>query len=240
MVNDCNIGSGFLLKFCFQNTNSFGYMLLHTEDLVDDRIPVKFAAMRELAKWVNSDASDDYICCLAVKGSTFMGSHDRTSRAKITSVSQNAAQLKQRYGKWRTHTKKNPKLGEDLHRVGAEGLSLLGYEPPRELADDTVGWGDKGYKCVLKPIDCGVSEPTAASGVCTTQSSTDFRAGGLRIDIAATSAVSAEECCNQCIDHPSCKHFTYDFENNYCYLKSGMGTVVNGPEAVHLISGSKP
>lgn len=223
----------------FQNGQSYSYMLLHTEDLVDDRIPVKFGAIKQLAVWVNSDASDDYICCLAVKGSSFMGSHDRTSREDIKSASQSAMQLKQRYGKWRAQTSKNPKLASDLHEVGRQGLEILGYEPLRNFADDSTAWGDSKYQCTLTPADCGIKEPILEkSNGCTYQESTDFRAGSLRIDLSMTSATSAGDCCADCRGKEHCQHFSFDIRNNYCYLKSGTGNIVSGQEASGLISGS--
>ena len=97
------------------NSNSgFGYMLLHTEDLVAESVPVKFAAIKQLAQWVKSNASNDYLCCLAVKGSNFLGSHDGTSRKALTTAAQHA-QLQERFGKWRSHVDKDKQLGIDLH-----------------------------------------------------------------------------------------------------------------------------
>jgi hypothetical protein len=225
--------------------HSYGYMLLHTEDLVDERVGVRFGAMKDLAMWVQSDASDDYICCLAIKRASFMGSHDRTARTP-KSERQNAAQLKQRYGKWRAQTKKNPKLAEDLHRVGSQGLSLLGYEPLREFADEDTEWGNSGsggsgYQCTLSQAECGFSEQaadTVDSKPCVLRESTDFRAGSLRIDLAVTPATSAQGCCGECREAKGCSHFTYDDKNNYCYLKSGGGKMISGAEAGSLVSGS--
>lgn len=214
-------------------------MLLHSEDLVDDRIPVKFAALKNLATWVNSDASNDYICCLAVKGSTFMGSHDRTARDKVKSASQNAAQLKKRYGKWKEKTKKDQKLADTLHKVGAEGLELLGYEPSRSFADESTAWGEEEYQCTLTPFDCGVKVPVpVTSKDCTLQMSTDFRASGMRIDLTMTAASTVEECCGECKANEKCKYFTYAPENSYCYLKSGTGKIITGPTVGALISGT--
>lgn len=215
--------------------------MLHSEDLVDERIPVRFGAMKELAKWVQSDASDDYICCLAVKGSSFMGSHDRTIREKITSTSQNAAQLKQRYGKWKAQTQKNPKLADDLHEVGEQGLSLLGYEPLRSFPDEETAWGDHKYQCLLTPADCGIKEvlQIKTTRSCALQESTDYRgAGGLRIDISMTTTMCVQECCNECGRTSRCSYFTYDSANRYCYLKSGTGEIVTGLNVANLISGS--
>lgn len=210
-------------------------MLLHSEDLVDESIAVKFSAMKSLAAWVNSDASNDYICCLAVKGSNFMGSHDRTDRDKVKSAAQNAAQLKQRYGKWKSYTKNDPILAADLHAIGKQGLSDLGYEPLRSLADDNQGTSD-GYQCLLTPADCGITQKQYPK--CKLQESTDFRGNGLRIDIEVSSSENPQECCDICRDSSKgCRYFTFDNSQKLCYMKSGSGEVVQGEQYRQFISG---
>ncbi len=210
-------------------------MLLHSEDLVDESIAVKFSAMKSLAEWVNSDASNDYICCLAVKGSNFMGSHDRTDRLKVKSAAQNAAQLKQRYGKWKSHTKNDPTLASDLHEIGKQGLSTLGYEPMRPLANESQGTVE-GYQCKMTPADCGVTQKQNPQ--CKLQESTDFRGNGLRIDIEVTGSDNPQECCRFCSESSrGCRFFTYDTSQNLCYMKSGSGVVAHGDQYRHFVSG---
>jgi hypothetical protein len=216
-------------------------MLLHSEDLVDESVPIKFAAIKSLADWVGSDASNDYICCLAVKGSSFMGSHDRTEREKIKTAAQNSAQLKQRYGKWRSQVKNNPQMNDELHQVGRDGLSDLGYEPTRSFA--AIGQkSPDGYECLFTPASCGQDDSVKGnSEPCVIHSETDYRAGGgLRIDIDMTSVETVSQCCSACKETINCKHFTFDQANGFCYMKSGVGNVVKNSHISNLISGDVP
>ncbi len=211
--------------------SGFGYMLLHTEDLVAESIPIKFAAIKQLAQWVKSNASNDYLCCLAVKGSNFLGSHDGTSRKALTTTAQHA-QLQERFGKWRSHVDKDKQLGIDLHKYGKDGLELLGYEPRRKQADDNSVAPD-GYRCKLTPEQCGVAPVKLAK--CTLVQRTDYRGG--KVDIMMTSASSPENCCQACQEMDKCSHFTYDIDKRHCYLKRGTGVVISGESAANLVSG---
>eukprot|EP01038_Epipyxis_sp_PR26KG_P009312 gene9312-12548_t len=126
------------------SVESFGYHVIHSEDLVDDDNAVRFAAVVALAEFVGSSLSTDALCCLSLKDSEFMGSHDRTPKEKSNSE----AQVQSRYGKWRNRLVGNRGLSDELHKVGEEGLRIFGYEPMRELADSTMATSS-GYKCGL-------------------------------------------------------------------------------------------
>lgn len=63
-------------------------MALHSEDLVSLDKAVRFVAIKDLAKFVGSSLTDDELCCLSMKGSEFMGSHDRSLKQKENSESQ--------------------------------------------------------------------------------------------------------------------------------------------------------
>ena len=217
--------------------SGYGYFLLHIEDLVDESIDVKFNAMKQLAEWVNSTVPNDYLCCLAVRGSTFMGSHDRTDRSHIKSASEHSAQVKERYGKWKSHTASNPKLHQELHTVGKEGLKELGYEPLRKMANERSEFSD-GYQCRLSPSDCGVdvaqTNPTKYK-TCTLVEGTDYRGGNVDLDM--TSANTVDECCVACQTHSICGYFTYDLAKKLCYMKTGTGNIITGAEVATLTSG---
>lgn len=83
-----------------QKDTSFSYHVIHSEDLIDNSVDVRFTAISQLAEWVGSsksstcivflhhairvlllvlDLNDEQLCCLAVEDNKFMGSHDRVS-----------------------------------------------------------------------------------------------------------------------------------------------------------------
>lgn len=122
----------------------FGYYAMHSEDLVSEDSQVRFAAIHNLARWVGSSASNDEVCCLAMRGSAFMGSHDRTPRAGGKGSGKDP--VSGRYGKWRGLLEKNAPLRERLQRAGAEGLRVFGYEPLRTLAAEGAVTADGEYQ----------------------------------------------------------------------------------------------
>lgn len=127
---------------------SFGYLAIHSEDLINDEVNVRFNAIRNLAKWVDSNLSLDDLCCLAMKDSKFMGSHDRTDRKEV-----NAEQLSSRYGKWRSFINNDVALFDSLHSAGKEGLEIFGYEPKRRLAEPHEVT-ENGYGCKMTFQEC--------------------------------------------------------------------------------------
>jgi hypothetical protein len=128
----------------------FGYTVVHSEDLVASDRNIRFSEIYRIAQFVGSNLSLDAICCMAVRDTEFMGSHDRTDRTKAS-----AEAVTSRYGKWRMHTDRNPKLLQGLYEVGAEGLKTFGYDPLRPL--DHIG----GYDCQLQPSQCRTEEDKA-------------------------------------------------------------------------------
>ena len=164
---------------------SFGYLALHSEDLVSRSSSVRFAAIRDLARFVGSSLSEREICCLAKKGTEFMGSHDRTPKQKQNSENQ----VTSRYGKWRTLVAGNQVLSNEMYRLGGEGLRVFGYEPLRELPDDNMVT-ESGFSCEITAEECGFNAPSApveaavkpdewiVPGKCSAVVDVDFFGGG--------------------------------------------------------------
>lgn len=122
-----------------EKLKSFGYYLVHTEDLIiqdQDNIQIKFNTIYHLAKFIGSTLSNDQLCCLAKRNVQFMGSHDRTPIKR--QQQQQQQQVKSRYGKWRNHVANNPNLLSDLLYHGKRGLKFFGYEPMRKLPEAVV------------------------------------------------------------------------------------------------------
>jgi hypothetical protein len=221
---------------------SFGYFAIHTEDLVDENKDVRFAAIVHLAKWVGSDISDKELCCLAMQGSKFLGSHDRTEKNQ-----KGANNLCRRYGKWRRLFQIDPNLGQQLSRLGAAGLKAFGYEPMRVLASS--GGSVDGKVCALAVADCApvpgeAKQPPSppspnVQASCTPHSGVDYPGGDLEAvgDLASGgSPLDTSACCQRCHDTPACRHFTMDIENHLCFLKGeSVGPTVTGVQ--RLISG---
>lgn len=129
------------LSYQKESIKSFGYHLIHTEDLIqDNNIPIKFNTIYHLAKFIGSTLSNDQLCCLAKRNVQFMGSHDRTpiERKQHNNNNNNNQQVKSRYGKWKTHTANNPSLLHDLLYHGKRGLKFFGYEPLRKLPEAVI------------------------------------------------------------------------------------------------------
>ena len=228
---------------------SFGYFAIHTEDLVDQNKDVRFAAMAHLAKWIGSDISDKDLCCLAIQGSTFMGSHDRTEKNQ-----KGANNVSKRYGKWRRLFQIDPNLGLQLSRLGAAGLIAFGYEPMRALASE--GGSVDGKVCSLSIADCGPASggakqtpPTppgppvqvahSVQASCTPRAGVNYPGGDLEAvgDLASgTSPLDTTACCQRCHDTPKCRHFTMDVDKHVCFLKDeSIGPAMVGVQ--RLISG---
>jgi len=226
---------------------SFGYFALHTEDLVDDSRDVRYAAIAHLAAWVGSDISPKEMCCMAVRGSQFMGSHDRTENVPLNN-------LKKRYGKWRTVLAADLNLKRRLEEVGAAGLREFGYEPVRTMAG-SGGSGARvgGHVCALEPSECGIVKADEASrdkenpaswsipGVCSVRADVDYRGGDIEsASIAGPDGGTVDKtlCCQRCRDTPGCRHFTVDVVHGVCYLKHSKGTeTATDGLGKHLVSG---
>lgn len=164
---------------------SFGYFAVHSEDLVSPSVAVRYAAIRHLAAFVGSSLTAQQLCCLALKESDFMGSHDRTP---INKRAKSAVTVTKRYGKWHAQLDKNPTLSRTVHEEGAEGLRLFGYEPSRGLADDGMRepQGDYCSAEVVAGTQCAALVPQtpavdpkafAVAGMCSTVLGLDFVAG---------------------------------------------------------------
>ncbi|RYH05332.1 hypothetical protein EON65_45025 [archaeon] len=224
------------------NTSSsdkgYGYMMLHSEDIVSPDMQVRYEAMAKLAMYVGSDMSADRICCMAVKDSTFMGSHDRSQHAVVS----------KRYGKWEGYTRNNKGLLDQLYGKGKEGLKLFGYDPLRTsstLVED--GGGLLGYRCVKQTDDCLDPEEkrqqeelvaTVKQKNCMVQMGVDFPGADISsVSMPETMLMveSAVFCCEQCKVNPACKFFTTAHSQHVCYLKSSQTDVVSKEQ---LISGA--
>ena len=197
-----------------KDAKSFDYLLLHTEDIVSTNVDVKFNAIKDLANFVNSNADDRYICCLARKGSSFMGSHDRTPRKKAKDNT-----VTSRYGKWKNILYNNDNLRNDIYAAGQVGLSAFGYEPIRNI--------DLKYGlCTLTENDCkeinqdNVQDQNKLYGnddSCAIHIGLDYKGG----DITSFKMNNDKnECCKRCRNVPGCNFFTIDLNANICYLKS--------------------
>jgi hypothetical protein len=233
---------------------SFGYLSLHSEDIVSENIGIRFAALTQLSEWVGSNLNDEELCCIAVSDGKFMGSHDRTDPKKAKE-----GEVSKRYGKWHSQVAKNPTLGKDLHTYGQTGLAMFGYEPLRMLAPENYA-SKTGFVCSAEIVEScgekrgylkGVSsapppktqavlsyKPEQYAG-CTTEVGMDYR-GVKGSDIRAVDIKKGppSECCYQCRNEPKCSHFTLDTTSNLCYLKSSQGIPTKSTATINLISGS--
>jgi len=176
----------------------FDYMAVRTDDLI--RAEARFAAIRQIRDFVGSTKSDQEICCIAMESNKDLGSHSYGKKEK---------QVTQRYGKWHAKVEGKPQLKTDLHREGARGLEVFGYEPHRP--------GDE------IPCECSKSAPSKKAH-CSMSQNTDYKGA----DIEFQSAASDGECCDICGAHSQCTHFTFVPKDNICFLKSGSGTISNG------------
>lgn len=211
----------------------FGYLALHSEDLVDPVTAVRFGAIVNLAAWVGSSLTDDELCCLAVQESVFLGSHDRSAGRGTAKINAGA-----RYGKWKAKVGGNGKLGSQLHEHGREGLRTFGYEPARQLAEEGAV-STSGYQCTLTPQDCSsiLKKPEVqftAVDVCKISPGTDYKGGD--IGGSPQTVANLDECCRACKVHKQCRHFTYVPDK--CYLKVSQGTAQFDPNRLDgMVSG---
>jgi hypothetical protein len=107
-----------------QGKRRFSYMILHAEDIVSENKAVKFAAMRDVARWIGSSRTYDQICCMALEEVKNLGASGARSR-------QGKGGVKSRYGKWVAQVASNPTLNKSIHEYGEEGLRIFGYVPMR-------------------------------------------------------------------------------------------------------------
>lgn len=224
-------------------SKSFGYLALHVEDIVSKDISVKYAAIYQLATWVGSDLTQEQICCVSLSDSSFMGSHDRTDKNKVSED-----QVNNRYGKWKTKPKETI---SKLNNIGKQGLELFGYEPMRLLSTDDMTTIN-GFKCV-KDFDCSavhlVSNQINIGNIKLVAADwgdllrTEILLG---FDIKGNDLFSIaiddnlddkKQCFNRCNEVLSCKAFTVDTRNKICYLKTKSDNRIQSSSTSHLVSG---
>lgn len=213
-----------------QNSASgFGYMVVHSEDLVSSNQQVRVAAIARMAEFVGSSMTNKELCCLAQRDSQFMGSHDHAG-------DKSASALTSRYGKWHKFTDRNPQLLADLYSQGAEGLKIFGYDPLRAV--DSID-----MQCDVTAEDCKTDEDRAAErklleylpeGKCSGTVGVDYKGG----DLESMPMPEGQPgfCCSKCQETAGCKYFTVSVTpaSKVCYLKSIQGTIV--PNSM-LVSG---
>lgn len=192
--------------------------------------------MRRLADWVGSNASDEYLCCLAVAGPSFLGPHERGVWRKSGVLVTN--EVRKKYGKWRERTKLNLGLAESLTQSGRTGLETLGYEPLRPLPAYNA-YTSSGFTCNLTPSDCGIVEAPRTVATCKYYPMTNYN-GIKSLNSGSVLAKSLDDCCQLCADFgmPMCVHFTYDTTSKTCYFKKAKGDIIEGESVRHLISGN--
>ena len=244
------------------SSSSFGYLVLHSEDLVSPIITQRFAAIASLAHWVNSNATDLEICCIALQDAEYLGSHDRIERHDVRNAQQHVAS---KYGKWRALLRGDKALEKRLNDLGQRGLRGLGYEPPRPLAEEGAAafWGN-GFVCSRqrqqrgdlvcprneKPLPYKVDD-FAFKG-CSVLAGTDYKGdgssdietmgweqGAAALGLAASSNDNTW-CCRLCQlrrASQKCRAFTVDVMNRVCFLKRRRGTVVANERTTLLVSG---
>lgn len=215
---------------------TFDSMILKIEDLVSTDTTVRYNAMMDVAQWIGSDADAESVCCMAVQGSTFMGSHDRTQRNSKSGEEM----LASRFGKWKKYFNQDKSLEPRLMSAGESGLSKFGYLETTPAVERNK-WG----VCTLNIHQCGARERkdpnwrTVTSPQqrlmksCSIMSGVDYRGG----DLTMVSVASEEQCCRSCKQYEGCQFFTYDTKSKYCYLKSSKGKEVSDASTVRLSSG---
>lgn len=228
-------------------SSSFGYLALHSEDLVSSQAEVRFAALLSLARWVGSNATEAQVCCLALADAEYLGSHDRTDRADIRDADKHVAS---KYGKWRGMVRGDPRLGQRLGELGAAGLRALGYEPLRPLASAGARSAN-GFACLESvAASCPRREAAplynaaefAVPGKCSAQGGTDYKGDGTSdlqtVDMSAEpGGYSPALCCLLCERRPGCHAFTVDVMNRVCFLKARRGRVLRSDRTKLLLSG---
>lgn len=221
----------------------FGYFQLHSEDLVSPNRQIRFSAIYHLAQFVGSTISNDEICCLAMEDSEFMGSHDRTQLKKSGGDQQSEAQLTSRYGKWKMHTDRDPRLRTELYKHGRAGLKLFGYEPLRAVAEADMTT-ETGYHCTLNGTICKKKEQEMVDhfisaidwsipGKCEANYGFDYIGADIR-QFKMKSPLDQRACCQACLETKHCHYFTIDPTQDMCFLKSADR---GKKQKKHLISG---
>jgi hypothetical protein len=239
--------------------SNYQYYVLHSEDILDENISLRYKTLYNLGLFVGSNISDEELCCLAHSGNEFLGSHDRSG--KITDKSD---QVKSRYGKWRKNT--NLILLKELNERGAEGLSIFGYDPYNRSQVEIVNkyslslqleqsrsstnkfLKKSDYKCEQEiPNYCKekilqydsknmlLSDSYSFDKKCSIVKGTDFKSE----DIASSNVFNhpPNECCKQCINTSTCQYFTYNTKDCMCYLKTNQGNIIRNENTKYLISG---
>eukprot|EP01039_Chlorochromonas_danica_P004921 gene4921-5402_t len=207
---------------------NFGYLVVHSEDFVDPDDNVRLAVIEKMANFVGSTINRRDLCCMAMRDSTFLGSHDRSTLAGGKSP------LSSRYGKWKKHVENNPKLSEELFSVGSEGLRIFGYHPMRTLSTDS-----SLALCEVTEEDCKSAEDKAFEASllaylpneqCSGKVGVDYKGGDL--EAVAIPPNDPAFCCRTCAATSGCKFFTVVPHANMCYMKTSQGTVLPNRELV--------
>jgi hypothetical protein len=181
-----------------------------------------------MALFVQSDMTAEQICCLAVKDSAFMGSHDRSKNAVVSS----------RYGKWQRFTKSNKPLLQQMYAKGKDGLNLFGYDPIRSRPNfPNYAPSLLNYECnkqaeeCINPVELKMQEALVQkvrSAKCIAEIGKDYAGGDLSsesIPEELEEAESAVYCCQKCREEGACRYFTMSHAQHLCFLKSQMGSV---------------
>jgi len=233
------------------NNNTFGYYILHTEDLISSDVNIRYDTIAKLAKWVHSNMIQEDLCCMAMLETEFLGSHDRTERQEV-----NNNQVQQRYGKWKNILLNNKALRDSVYQYGAEGLQVFGYEPTRSFLS-TPGMSYKDHcqmihidqcKQKLSPIKSSPVSDTISSRItktvtdnvpCTLDMGIDYKGNDLLAqELNSVGENNVDECCSLCRSYQGCHVFTYDKSNNMCYLKSNSSErIENESDKEKFISG---
>jgi len=134
---------------------SFEYLVVHTEDLVDPQLSIRFSAMYHIAQFVGSDMTDNDICCLALADQVYLGGHDdfKEANEQIRKKNKEHVDPKTKYGKWKTLLESDPDIARRLTDLGREGLQQFGYSPMREQASVHAAT-PTGYLCSVEKAKC--------------------------------------------------------------------------------------
>lgn len=236
---------------------SFGYLALHSEDLVSASVEQRFNAIRSLAKWVGSNITETKICCLALEDAEYLGSHDRMSRNEVVDANKHVSS---KYGKWRAFVARDKSLAQRLNQLGKAGLEDLGYEPLRRLAMPGAV-STSGFVCSREKVECprcprqltrgvdcdGGKKPQfnhtdyAVQGVCSTVANTDYKGDG-NSDLETINwdpkvPFNPQSCCHLCRGRQECRSFTINTVQRVCFLKRSKGRVISNSKTRMLVSG---
>ena len=198
--------------------------------------------MRQIAGFIGSDAfTNDELCCLVGMPEEFMGSHTVKGRGEKGSAA--SSKLSSRFGHWRAKLEGKAALSEAMHKEGARGLNLFGYQSdgshpaPAPALDGYVrtnagGLQGQGHRRPAGGIGSGKKElkspgrkPPGSyfvppdSPTCGFAHDTDYKGGGH--DITMGDEADAAGCCERCRKTSGCSYFTFVPEQRLCYLKRG-------------------